>query len=123
MIIIMVTVSLHHTFSRYRSIMIDLSSKSLGLWAGLETRIPTYFDRRRSHPDFKGKLRENRKADSRAGGGSSGPQLPDFSNQEAVQRGPLITLPELRRFSVNYVQLGEELLATGILPRVWSISH
>merc|ERR1712112_552812 len=33
---------------------------------------------------------------------SSGPQLPDFSDQEAVQR-----------FFLQEVQLGEELLATG----------
>merc|ERR1711902_178622 len=62
-----------------------------------------YFDRkRRSHPDFRRKLREKRKAASRGGGSSSGPQLPDFSDQEAVQR-----------FFLQEVQLGEELLATG----------
>ena len=42
--------------------------------------------KRRSHPDFKRKLREKRKAANRAGGSSSGPQLPDFRDQEAVQR-------------------------------------
>jgi len=87
--------------------MIDLSSKSLGLWAGLGTAAflgyCIYFDRkRRSHPDFRRKLREKRKAANRAGGDSSGPQLPDFSDQEAVQR-----------FFLQEVQLGEELLATG----------
>ena len=34
--------------------------------------------------------------------GSGGPALPDFADQEAVQR-----------FFLNEVQLGEELLATG----------
>lgn len=88
--------------------MLDLSSKSLGLWAGLGTAAFVgyciYFDRkRRSHPDFKRKLREKRKAAARAGGAAnSGPQLPDFSDQEAVQR-----------FFLQEVQLGEELLATG----------
>merc|ERR1712112_610785 len=46
--------------------------------------------------------REKRKANSKAGASSSGPQLPDFSDQEAVQR-----------FFLQEVQLGEELLATG----------
>jgi len=87
--------------------MIDFSSKSLGLWAGLGTAAflgyCIYFDRkRRSHPDFRRKLREKRKAANRGGGDSSGPQLPDFSDQEAVQR-----------FFLQEVQLGEELLATG----------
>jgi import receptor subunit TOM20 len=46
-----------------------------------------YFDRkRRSHPDFRRKLREKRKSAARSGAGSSGPTLPDFSDQEAVQR-------------------------------------
>ena len=70
--------------------MLDLSSKSLGLWAGLGTAAflgyCIYFDnRRRSHPDFRRKLREKRKAASK-GGSSSGPALPDFGDQEAVQR-------------------------------------
>merc|ERR1712013_585021 len=47
-------------------------------------------------------LREKRKAISKAGVSRSGPQLPDFSDQEAVQR-----------FFLQEVQLGEELLATG----------
>ncbi|XP_023320205.1 mitochondrial import receptor subunit TOM20 homolog B [Eurytemora carolleeae] len=86
--------------------MLDLSSKSLGLWAGLGTAAflgyCIYFDnRRRSHPDFRRKLREKRKANSK-GASSSGPALPDFGDQEAVQR-----------FFLQEVQLGEELLATG----------
>merc|ERR1711863_109952 len=55
-----------------------------------------------SHPDFKRKLREKRKAASKAANDRSGPQLPDFSDQEAVQR-----------FFLQEVQLGEELLANG----------
>ena len=87
--------------------MLDLSSKSLGLWAGLGTAAFVgyciYFDsKRRSHPDFKRKLREKRKAASKGQSKSAGPQLPDFSDQEAVQR-----------FFLQEVQMGEELLATG----------
>jgi len=87
--------------------MLDLSSKSLGLWAGIGTAAflgyCVYFDRRRrSHPDFRRKLREKRKAASKGGSSNSGPTLPDFSDQEAVQR-----------FFLQEVQLGEELLATG----------
>merc|ERR1712083_739602 len=79
----------------------------LGLWAGLGTAAFVgyciYFDsKRRSHPDFKLKLREKRKAASKGQSKSTGPQLPDFSDQEAVQR-----------FFLQEVQMGEELLATG----------
>ena len=71
--------------------MIDFSSKSLGLWAGLGTAAflgyCIYFDRkRRSHPDFRRKLREKRKAANKSRGDNDGPALPDFSDQEAVQR-------------------------------------
>ena len=46
-----------------------------------------YFDRsRRSHPDFKRKLREKRKAAAKGASNSSGITLPDFADQEAVQR-------------------------------------
>ena len=77
--------------------------------------------KRRSHPDFKRKLREKRKAANRAGGDSSGPQLPDFSDQEAVQRFflqevkfSLFLDSEIVTWSCSsQVQLGEELLATG----------
>eukprot|EP00088_Acartia_fossae_P002496 TRINITY_DN11010_c0_g1_i1.p1 TRINITY_DN11010_c0_g1~~TRINITY_DN11010_c0_g1_i1.p1 ORF type:complete len:181 (-),score=62.05 TRINITY_DN11010_c0_g1_i1:656-1198(-) len=87
--------------------MLDLSSKSLGLWAGLGTAAflgyCIYFDRkRRSHPDFRRKLREKRKAAAKGGSGGSGIALPDFSDQEAVQR-----------FFLQEVQLGEELLGQG----------
>ena len=57
-----------------------------------------YFDRkRRSHPDFRRKLREKRKAASRGGPGS-GPALPDFADQEAVQRFFLQVQPLLSLF-------------------------
>ena len=87
--------------------MLELSGKSLGLWAGLGTAAflgyCIYFDhRRRSHPDFRRKLREKRKAASKSSGAAAGPALPDFSDQEAVQR-----------FFLQEVQMGEELLATG----------
>merc|ERR1711874_797911 len=52
--------------------------------------------------DFKLKLREKRKAASKGQSKSTDPQLPDFSDQEAVQR-----------FFLQEVQMGEELLATG----------
>ena len=91
----------------YRGLVRMLDSKSLGLWAGLGTAAFVgyciYFDsKRRSHPDFKRKLREKRKAVSKGQSKSAGPQLPDFSDQEAVQR-----------FFLQEVQMGEELLATG----------
>jgi len=87
--------------------MLDLSSKSLGVWAGLGTAAflgyCIYFDRRRrSHPDFKRKLREKRKAATKSRKTGAGPALPDFSDNEAVQR-----------FFFQTVQQGEELLATG----------
>merc|ERR1712126_571443 len=64
-----------------------------------------YFDRkRRSHPEFRRKLREKRKAVNKANSKNSGVQLPDFSDQEAVQR-----------FFLQEVQLGEQLLAQGDL--------
>jgi len=87
--------------------MLDLSSRSLGLWAGIGTAAflgyCIYFDqRRRSHPDFRRKLRQKRKQGNKSGGANSGPALPDFSDQEAVQR-----------FFLQEVQLGEDLLASG----------
>jgi len=87
--------------------MLDLSSRSLGLWAGIGTAAflgyCIYFDqRRRSHPDFRRKLRQKRKQGNKSGGSNSGPALPDFSDQEAVQR-----------FFLQEVQLGEDLLASG----------
>ena len=40
----------------------------------------------RSHPDFKRKLREKRKAANKVGKTGSGPALPDLTDNEAVQR-------------------------------------
>merc|ERR1719508_604069 len=73
--------------------MLDLSSKSLGVWAGLGTAAflgyCIYFDRKRKSTN------KSRKT-------GAGPALPDFSDNEAVQR-----------FFFQTVQQGEELLATG----------
>jgi len=79
----------------------------LGICAGLGTAAFIgycfYFDRRRrADPDFKKKLREKRRAAAKRASHHQGPQLPNFSDQEAVQR-----------FFLQEVQLGEELLAQG----------
>ena len=69
--------------------MMNLSSKFLGVWAGLAfLGYCVYFIRKR-------KKREVTKE-------ASGPQLPDFSDQEAV-----------KRFFIHELQLGKKLLATG----------
>jgi len=90
--------------------MSTLSSSRAGTWtlcAGLGAAAflgyCIYFDRnRRSAPDFKKKLREKRRTAAKRGGGGKGPALPDFNDQEAVQR-----------FFLQEVQLGEQLLAQG----------
>lgn len=86
-----------------------LSSKNVGLGLGLGAVAVIgycfYFDRRRRcAPDFKQKLREKRRAAAKRAKNSpsGGPALPDFADQEAVQR-----------FFLQEVQLGEELLAQG----------
>jgi len=88
-----------------------MNTKTVGIFAGLGAAAAVigycvYFDRkRRSDPDFKRRLKEKRKQGSGSGskkGGSGGPSLPDFSDQEAVQR-----------FFLQEVQLGEQLLAQG----------
>merc|ERR1711941_255663 len=56
--------------------------------------------KRRSSPNFKEKLKARRKQADKVGDHTK--QLPDFSNQEEVQR-----------FFLQEVQLGEELLAQG----------
>ena len=65
-----------------------------------------YFDqKRRSHPDFKKKLREKRRLEKTGGKGGRGGltfRMPDFRDQEAVQG-----------FFLEQVQLGEQLLAEG----------
>ena len=62
-----------------------------------------YFDhKRRSAPDFKEKLKARRRLANQTKGNSGGLNLPNFSDQEAVQR-----------FFLDEVQLGEELLSQG----------
>ena len=62
-----------------------------------------YFDnKRRSSPDFKAKLRERRRLAAKKAHANKGPAMPDFTDQEAVQR-----------FFLHEVQTGEELLAQG----------
>ncbi|KAK7104555.1 mitochondrial import receptor subunit TOM20 homolog isoform X2 [Littorina saxatilis] len=61
-----------------------------------------YFDRkRRNDPDFKQKLRERRKM-AKTHKSQPKAQLPDLTNQEAMQK-----------FFLQEVQMGEELLAAG----------
>lgn len=87
-----------------------MNTKTVGIFAGLGAAAAVigycvYFDRkRRSDPDFKRRLKEKRKQGGSGSkkGGSGGPSLPDFSDQEAVQR-----------FFLQEVQLGEQLLAQG----------
>ena len=62
-----------------------------------------YFDhKRRNAPDFKQKLKAKRKKERSQNKTNNKTELPDFSNQEAVQR-----------FFLHEVQLGEELLSQG----------
>lgn len=83
-------------------------SKTLGIaaaGAGLLGFIGycVYFDRkRRSDPDFKKKLRERRKKAREQSKSQSKTQIPDLTNQEAMQK-----------FFLQEVQQGEELLASG----------
>ncbi len=67
------------------------SGRTLGICAGIGAAAflgyCLYFDsRRRSAPDFKKKLRERRRAAAKKASQNRGPPLPDFSDQEAVQR-------------------------------------
>ena len=86
--------------------MID--GKTIGIMASIGAAAFVgyciYFDhKRRSSPNFKEKLKARRKqADDQGGNHTNTPKLPDFSNQEEVQR-----------FFLQEVQLGEELLAQG----------
>ncbi|TKR57569.1 hypothetical protein L596_030814 [Steinernema carpocapsae] len=63
-----------------------------------------YFDKkRRSDPNYKQKIRENRRAKSKRGGGGSGQRstrVPDVNNAT-----------EMQAFFLQEVQLGEELIA------------
>merc|ERR1712038_119450 len=85
----------------------SLTGRALGVCAGIGAAAflgyCIYFDHsRRSNPDFNKKLRERRRLAAKRAAASRGPKLPDFSDQEAVQR-----------FFLQEVQLGEELLAQG----------
>ena len=65
--------------------------RTFGLCAGLGAAAflgyCLYFDRaRRAHPEFRQKLREKRRSAARKANSGRGPKLPDFSDQEAVQR-------------------------------------
>ena len=67
------------------------SGRTLGLCAGIGAAAfigyCIYFDRaRRSAPDFKKKLREKRRHAAKRAANNKGPALPDFSDQEAVQK-------------------------------------
>jgi hypothetical protein len=65
----------------------SVAGKMLSLYWETSSGYCIYFDRkRRSHPDFRRKLREKRKAAARSGAGSSGFAMPDLSDGEAVQR-------------------------------------
>ncbi len=84
-----------------------MDGRTVGIVAGLGAAAfigyCIYFDnKRRSSPDFKAKLRERRRLAAKKAQAHKGPALPDFTDQEAVQR-----------FFLQEVQLGEELLAQG----------
>jgi len=86
--------------------MVTSTSLSLGLSAAAAAFIGycVYFDhKRRSHPDFRKKLREKRKQNQTgAKDGAAVIKVPDLRDQEAVQS-----------FFLDQVQLGESLLAQG----------
>ncbi|XP_044736139.1 mitochondrial import receptor subunit TOM20 homolog [Chrysoperla carnea] len=90
----------------------EISKTAIGIAAGVCGTIflgyCIYFDKqRRSHPDFKRKLHEKRKAKKQAANVNSGRGtnvMPDLKDYEAV-----------RRYFLQEVQLGEEMLATGEL--------
>ena len=82
-------------------------SKTVGIMAGLGAAAflgyCIYFDhKRRSAPDFKEKLKAKRKKAAQDKAGGSKFALPNFSDQEAIQK-----------FFLHEVQLGEELLSQG----------
>jgi len=87
--------------------MVTSTTLSLGLSAAAAAFIGycVYFDhKRRSHPDFRKKLKEKRKQMNKTGSGKDGAVivLPDLRDQEAVQS-----------FFLEQVQKGESLLAEG----------
>ena len=83
-----------------------MDGRTVGIVAGLGAAAfigyCVYFDhKRRSAPNFKEKVKARRKMASQQGGSHSS-ELPDLSDQEAVQR-----------FFLQEVQAGEELLSQG----------
>ncbi len=83
------------------SSMTSPSARTLTLCAGLGAAAflgyCLYFDsRRRAAPDFKRKLRERRRAAAKKAAQNRGPKLPDFADQEAVQR---FFLQEVRMYT------------------------
>ena len=95
-----------------------MNTKAVGICAGLAAASAlaycVYFDhKRRSDPDFKKRLKAKRNkgqakgspsAQTESASAADGGRMPDFSDQEAVQR-----------FFLQEVQLGETLLAQGSL--------
>ena len=82
-------------------------TKTVGLMAGLGAAAfigyCIYFDqKRRSDPNYKEKVRAKRRKASQGKGGSGAFNLPNLSDQEAVQK-----------FFLQEIQLGEELLSQG----------
>ncbi|XP_007238585.2 translocase of outer mitochondrial membrane 20 [Astyanax mexicanus] len=76
---------------------------ALGLSGALFIVYCIYFDRRRrSHPDYRRKLRERRRNQKLAQEKSGLAKLPDLKDPAAVQQ-----------FFLDEIQLGEELLAQG----------
>jgi len=85
--------------------MVNTTTLCVGLVSSAVIGYCIYFDhKRRSHPDFKKKLREKRRKTKQGGAGSGGITfvMPDFRDQQAVQN-----------FFLEQVQLGEDLLAQG----------
>merc|ERR1739845_161284 len=84
-----------------------MDGKTVSIFAGISAAAflgyCIYFDhKRRSAPDFKEKLRARRRLTNQSKGSAGSTNLPNFSDQEAVQR-----------FFLQEVQLGEELLSQG----------
>ncbi|XP_044730456.1 mitochondrial import receptor subunit TOM20 homolog [Chrysoperla carnea] len=90
----------------------EISKTAIGIAAGVCGTIflgyCIYFDKqRRSQPDFKKKLHEKRKAQKESNSTHAAKPtegMPDLKDDEAV-----------RRYFLQEVQLGEEMLATGEL--------
>lgn len=84
-----------------------MKAKAIGIIAGIGTAAFVgycfYFDyKRRSHPNFKATLKEKRRIAAIQKEKDSGPALPNFNDQVAVQQ-----------FFLKGVQLGEQLIGEG----------